>query len=207
MWSGTNPSLTPTAANPIVGRVAFWTDDESAKVNVNTASEGTFWDTIVANSGASVFGNQPIPTSSSSANPIPDYTQPMGDIPLALLQPAQHEYQRYPGAPRDDLSFERARQYVGYVQRANALAVRQGIHRRDAAGHRCGGGMSSMGGTQAPQASDVTDLDRLYASLDEFQFTPTRTVQTLGASSNATTLQNDVDTCRFFLTAHSKAPN
>ena len=80
-----------------------------------------------------------------------------------------------------------------------------------------------MGGTQAPQpgggatpANLVTDLDRLYASLDEFQFTPQsmtaltpppRTPQTLGATgSNYTSLQNDVDTCRFFLTAHSKAP-
>ena len=29
--------LTPSAANPIVGRIAFWTDDETCKVNVNTA--------------------------------------------------------------------------------------------------------------------------------------------------------------------------
>jgi hypothetical protein len=28
--------------NPIVARVAFWTDDDTAKVNINTASEGTF---------------------------------------------------------------------------------------------------------------------------------------------------------------------
>jgi len=34
-----------SSQNPIVGRVAFWTDDETAKVNINTASEGAFWDT------------------------------------------------------------------------------------------------------------------------------------------------------------------
>ena len=28
----------PTEDNPIVGRIAFWTDDESSKVNINTAS-------------------------------------------------------------------------------------------------------------------------------------------------------------------------
>jgi len=33
-----------TSDNPIVGRVGFWTDDETCKVNVNTASEGVFWD-------------------------------------------------------------------------------------------------------------------------------------------------------------------
>ena len=35
----------PTPQNPIVGRFAFWVDDESSKINVNTASEGVFWDT------------------------------------------------------------------------------------------------------------------------------------------------------------------
>ncbi|WP_038170959.1 Verru_Chthon cassette protein A [Verrucomicrobium sp. BvORR106] len=34
-----------STSNPIVGRLAFWTDDESGKVNINTASEGMFWDT------------------------------------------------------------------------------------------------------------------------------------------------------------------
>ncbi len=32
-----------SASNPITGRIAFWTDDETCKVNVNTASEGTYW--------------------------------------------------------------------------------------------------------------------------------------------------------------------
>jgi hypothetical protein len=31
-----------SATNPIIGRVAFWTDDETSKVNINTASEGIF---------------------------------------------------------------------------------------------------------------------------------------------------------------------
>lgn len=33
-----------TADNPITGRIAFWTDDETSKVNLNTASEGAYWD-------------------------------------------------------------------------------------------------------------------------------------------------------------------
>ncbi|HSI61883.1 MAG TPA: Verru_Chthon cassette protein A, partial [Candidatus Saccharimonadia bacterium] len=52
MDDSTPPRFTPFAgqsnassANPIVGRYAFWTDDESAKVNINTASEAIFWDT------------------------------------------------------------------------------------------------------------------------------------------------------------------
>ena len=31
--------------NPMVGRIAFWTDDESTKININTASEAIPWDT------------------------------------------------------------------------------------------------------------------------------------------------------------------
>jgi len=36
--------------NPPVARLAFWTDDESAKINVNTAGEGTYWDIPLASS-------------------------------------------------------------------------------------------------------------------------------------------------------------
>lgn len=32
------------ASNPPTARIAFWTDDESCKINVNTAGERTFWD-------------------------------------------------------------------------------------------------------------------------------------------------------------------
>ncbi len=33
------------AENPVVGRTGFWVDDESVKLNINTASEGVAWDT------------------------------------------------------------------------------------------------------------------------------------------------------------------
>ncbi len=62
-----------TADNPIVGRVAFWTDDETCKINVNTASEGVYWDT---------------PRAANAE-----------DRALAEFQPARGEYQRYPGHP------------------------------------------------------------------------------------------------------------
>jgi len=35
----------PTEDNPVVGRIAFWTDDEGCKLNINTASEPAPWDT------------------------------------------------------------------------------------------------------------------------------------------------------------------
>jgi hypothetical protein len=34
-----------TSENPIVARLAWWADDATCKININTASEGVFWDT------------------------------------------------------------------------------------------------------------------------------------------------------------------
>lgn len=62
-----------TPENPIVGRIAFWTDDESSKINVNTASEPTFWDT---------------PRCINRK-----------DMDYGRFQPGRNEYQRYPGHP------------------------------------------------------------------------------------------------------------
>lgn len=51
----------PSARNPIVSRFAFWVDDESCKININTAAEGAFWDTPFANTTQerALAGNQP----------------------------------------------------------------------------------------------------------------------------------------------------
>jgi uncharacterized protein (TIGR02600 family) len=64
---------TATASNPIVGRIAFWTDDETSKIDINTAGEGSPW-------------NTPRSNSSDDAND-------------AAFQPASGEFERYPGHP------------------------------------------------------------------------------------------------------------
>jgi uncharacterized protein (TIGR02600 family) len=66
-------SATPSAANPIVGRIAFWTDDESSKLNINTASEPTPW-------------------------LVPTFFHEK-DSTWATKQPVNGEFQRYPGHP------------------------------------------------------------------------------------------------------------
>ena len=65
--------VAPTRENPIIGRIGFWTDDETCKVNVNTASEGVHWDS---------------PRVASAE-----------DRWLGASQPVNGEYQRYPGHP------------------------------------------------------------------------------------------------------------
>ncbi|MCB1063615.1 MAG: Verru_Chthon cassette protein A [Verrucomicrobiae bacterium] len=62
-----------TRKNPIVGRIAFWTDDETAKINLNTASEPTPWDTPRAIN--------------------------LDDMEYGKFQPGKNEFQRYPGHP------------------------------------------------------------------------------------------------------------
>ncbi len=79
-----------TATNPIVGRTAFWTDDESCKLNINTASEATYWES---------------PTASNTQT-SGDFSGNSGTIigtnfglQLAASQPIRGEIQRYPGHP------------------------------------------------------------------------------------------------------------
>lgn len=68
-----SPNGTASAANPIVGRIAFWTDDESCKININTASEPTFL-----------------------TSPFFFHER---DSKWAHYPPVTGEYQRYPGHP------------------------------------------------------------------------------------------------------------
>lgn len=69
-----------TRANPIAGRIAFWTDDDTSRININTAA-GDAWD----------------------ASPGAFWDTPRAETPfersLAEHQPARGEYQRFPGHP------------------------------------------------------------------------------------------------------------
>jgi len=72
--SGANATVSgATSSNPIVGRIAYWTDDETCKVNINTASEGAAWD---------------IPRAEG-----------LEERHLGQNQPVRNEYQRFPGHP------------------------------------------------------------------------------------------------------------
>jgi uncharacterized protein (TIGR02600 family) len=67
------PAGNGTAANPIVARIAFWTDDETCKININTAACGSPWNTPRVNS--------------------------TDDVAWSSTQPAAGEYSAYPGHP------------------------------------------------------------------------------------------------------------
>lgn len=179
-----------STANPITGRIAFWTDDETAKVNLNTA--------------AGSFGKW----SGSTALPAP-WEPPrfrmLDDVTLfAKNQPVQGEYQRYPGHPAStDL-------YAIF----SALGLPTGTYplTQTASGTaspfftylpRYGDAYGSKGGTayttQNNNATKITAKDdRLYTSDGELLFDPTR------VPSGATRQQ--MESGKFLLTAQSRSP-
>ena len=212
----------PSEENPIVGRIAFWTDDESCKVNINTAGEPTPWSLPV--------------------------TFHQRDYQFAMFPPTRFEYQRYPGHPATVALSSVLFPYADldtYLrtpgQIANIVALKERIY--DVMPKINNGG--SVAGTipfwtQAdPQYAGALRLqrvdiaqsvnERLYASVDEMIFSQTVSNgfrQSQNSKAGALPLfgldgrsfvdngvQNQVipenramDRLRFFLTAHSRAP-
>jgi len=169
-------AVLPTEANPIVGRVAFWTDDESSKVNINTASEPTPW-------ALPTFFHQ-------------------NDSEWAKNQPVNGEFQRYPGHPATTslstiLFPEKTNLTVADKDLIYALAPKIGT-----GGSKSG----SVGyDDPALAAVDLAQYrsEHLYASLDEFLLKNDRSKNDFGtATQPAQILQRK----GFFLTANSRAP-
>lgn len=220
-----------SGTNPIVGRIAFWTDDETAKVNINTASEGTYWDTPISNGqNAAASGSAPQPYDD-------DYIY---EWDLAERQGDKNEYQRYPGHPATTCLSTILGSTVKYslfgsnpstltaTQRAAFVEAFAQITPRVSGSGVDGHDYSSQGGTrragllnQAPTDNGsypvVVDSDRLYANSDELLYNLARQLQSMdssGSNSAATQIltgsSGDPRTLlrkmRFFLTADSKAP-
>ena len=177
----------PTAANPIVGRIAFWTDDETGKININTASEGTYWDL------PRIWSQEDI--GKYTGNDI--LTTPG----LAFGQPAQKEFQRYAGHPAttslspvlgsvlprpDTINTTTATDFESYYQ----LTPRTNI-----------GG--SRSGTQIVRAPIPIKNDRLYPSVDDFLFAARISD---GRTRNTPLTPDLIRKSKFFLSAHSIAP-
>ncbi len=157
-----------TSSNPITGRIAFWTDDDTCKININTAGEGTFWDT--------------------------PHAQTVTDEDLASYQPALNEFQRYPGHPAMTcLSTVLSNVGTGSLTPAQMDQIYGLVPRLNIGG-------SNEGTTLIYNQTPVTpDVDRLYDNLDELIFSNSR-------GSNASLTRAQIEQAKFFLTAHSRAP-
>ncbi len=174
-----------TAANPIVGRIAFWTDDETSKVNINTASDGTFWD-------------------------VPRLNSPQ-DRAYGSNQTIMKEFQRYPGHPAmtslAPVFFASSSNSTPTLTNAQRDAL-YSVAPRIVAGGSKGGSVDTTANLTVTASTPMSlDSDRLYASVDELMFTVNSTAvnrTTQNASTNITA--NAVRQRAFFLTASSRAP-
>ncbi len=210
---------TPASAdNPIVGRIAFWTDDESCKININTASEPTFMSS-------------------------PFYFHER-DVKWAHFPAVTGEYQRYPGHPATvALSAVLAPNYTldpmkpdwdsagGIGSYSDVVNLKEQIY---ALMPKISGGGSkegtlpfavdqlttdqTFGSTSQPAtAIDLTTVskERLFASVDELLFKDLLFNTSTGGRSQASiTLpngntifdHNTLERSRFFLTSQSRSP-
>ncbi|MEX1119364.1 MAG: Verru_Chthon cassette protein A, partial [Terrimicrobiaceae bacterium] len=216
-WTGSGGQPVPSAENPITGRIAFWADDETSKLNLNTASEGGYWDP---------------PRFSSAA-----------DLAMGRSGPAQREYNRYPGHPagvslspvlgaalglpqptRFSLQSVVSQAPVGSPATADpkpilATGVDAYLERLFSITPRFLWGGSKMG-TRATAASITgaagiakadLQLDRLYASVDEALYAPpavgdaTRPLNPPARTPSLT--PGFLNLARFFLTTSSRSPD
>ena len=161
--------------NPPIARVAFWTDDESAKLNLNTAAENTYWDVPAVSNlqdSGRINGNAEL-----SYNP--------DSLHLAASQPARDEFQRYPGHPATTC-LSPALRWI-FPSNFSDKQYKEALFRL--LPRITGGVGTSISGTQNswrlyfnPTTGirinnvdpRVAERDRLFASIDEFWFRPDR---------------------------------
>ena len=200
-----------TATNPLVGRTAFWTDDESCKLNVNTAAEGTFWDTPVV-SVEQESGQ--IPNNSGSLN------SSSKSLNLAASQPARFEYQRYPGHPATTCLSPVLGWLWGVTPSTSMLpldpagtytAFKEAIYQITAfTPYGAGTSKGATGNTDAPSNPPKLTVrtKHTFATVDEMMFTSARTTGGATGNSvpNAKITPSALEKTRFFLSANSRAP-
>lgn len=200
----------PSEETPIVGRVAFWTDDESCKININTAAEPTY---------------QGQPTY------FHERDHRWSDYPAA-----RSEYQRFPGHPAtvalssvlypNPLQVS-ARNLDPYEQRAGGAALQRMLdvkNRIYEIAPRINSGGSDAG-TKLFAADDFSGRnggvssnveltaalnERLYASVDELFFSQSssggvRTLTNTDIGGASLFSKQTLERASGFLTAQSRA--
>jgi uncharacterized protein (TIGR02600 family) len=186
----------PSATNPVVGRVAYWTDDDTCRVNINTASV----------SGTAATG------SSSAINTFwdtPHFTAG-DDTALATSQPYNLEYQRYAGHPAMTTLALALPEFAdpagtGNVSVANMNSLLNLTPRYGTGGSNGATTVSSSQGPLTFKANSNGSPYRIYDSINELLFNAPGAV-TSSPRNTSTLTRQQLETAKFFLTAHSRAP-
>ena len=177
--------IRPSEENPITSRIAFWTDDETCKVNVNTASEGVFWDT-----------------------PRCDTRE---ERSYASSQPATGEYQRYPGHPAMTcmstvLFPNEGREFNGRLDPRRDREKFEALW-TIAPGIGTGGSKGGQEKTKEINAAPIEAVPKeyhLYTAPEEILFQSDLRGGKRLVHQQIT--QKKLETAKFFLTARSRAP-
>lgn len=140
----------PAVGDPVL-RVAYWTDDESSKININTASA----------TDANSYADIPRANFLNERNLI------------ARMQPSQNEFNRYPGHP--------ATVNLGTVfPAADIQSLIEASPRFEWGGSQNATIPVTSGATISNRAAlTAAKRNRLYVSPDEFLYTPDRSSQLL----------------------------
>jgi len=176
---------TPSRKNPMVARFAYWADDETSKLNINTHVGGLAWD--VPKAGGEL------------------------DMNMGKFQPAQKEWQRYPGHPA-----------TTHLIPALAPGVLDIVNDRDAMEMlyevvpRVVGGGSESGtriiDTHDPEEANglVPDKEPLFPSVDDMIMDSDREPHEFpdaqGDPVPPDELSEYLERAKFFITATSRAP-
>lgn len=178
-------SGTPSEDNPMVSRFAFWADDETQKLNVNTSAGGLAWD--VPKAGGEM------------------------DMSMGRYQPAQKEWQRYPGHPAT--THLGAALSPGIINIVNDRDSMEMLY--DVVPRVVGGGSESgtrLINTRDPAEQDglVPDTDPLFPSIDDMIMRSDREPHEYpgenGQPIDESELSEYLERSKFFITAHSRAP-
>lgn len=170
-----------TAENPPVGRIAFWTDDETCKININTAGERTMWDRPRAwHEKREIYGKN---------------------------QPSTGEYNAYPGHPATvSLSavFGKALKDAGGTPDSDGQVVEAmlGLTPRYRWGGSENASRSIWDRNEDWKKGSITNInknERLYATPSEFLLNVSRDV-------NDPRLKTPIQESGFLLTESSRAP-
>ena len=207
----------PSAENPITGRIAFWTDDETSKLNINVNSEGTYWDRAYA-VGPEIVPPEPV------SPPIPPnfYDNHFYENELDARMPVKGEYQRYPGHPAmtclspvfgflpayrvpNGDTITAAKDADGKFVDPPYLANYYAMVPRISVGGTKGGTVATAFYGATPAAITV-DRERLYASVDELAFADKAPDPVYLERPTAGRLPAaDIQRAKFFLTTNARS--
>ncbi len=212
-WVYINPKgeLSDTLQSDSVGRIAWWTDDETCKVNINTASATAEMPSIIPiGQGITELSN-----SLGYSFWTTPHSRLMQDYNMGRSASRQDEFQRYTSHPASvnlltvlkGPSFDA----LGEPEKLDTLRSLFSLFPR----YRWGGSENARRLWQDSGATDIAGAnqkhERLYASVDELKFSPDRDASTLPAPApSPTPAPTDAERLslyRFFLTASSRAPD